>query len=43
METKTRPFNPFINAGAITVASCIQGKDADEKSAVSGIYKKAVQ
>lgn len=31
LETKTRPFNPFINAGAITVASCIQGKDADEK------------
>ena len=31
LETKTRPFNPFINAGAITVASCIKGKDADEK------------
>nr|WP_294469180.1 glutaminase A [uncultured Sellimonas sp.] len=31
LETKTRPFNPFINAGAITVASCIRGKDADEK------------
>ncbi|MDO5407080.1 MAG: glutaminase A [Eubacteriales bacterium] len=31
LETKSRPFNPFINAGAITVASCIQGKDADEK------------
>lgn len=33
LETKTRPFNPFINAGAITVASCIKGKDADEKFA----------
>nr|WP_317284033.1 glutaminase A [uncultured Sellimonas sp.] len=31
LETKTRPFNPFINAGAITVASCIKGKDSDEK------------
>lgn len=31
LETKTRPFNPFINAGAITVASCIDGKDSDEK------------
>ena len=31
LETRTRPFNPFINAGAITVASCIKGKDADEK------------
>lgn len=31
LETKTRPFNPFINAGAITVASCISGKDSDEK------------
>lgn len=31
LETKTRPFNPFINAGAITVASCIKGKSPDEK------------
>lgn len=31
LETKIRPFNPFINAGAITVASCIKGKDSDEK------------
>lgn len=31
LETKPRPFNPFINAGAITVASCIKGKDADDK------------
>lgn len=31
LETKPRPFNPFINAGAITVASCIKGKDSDEK------------
>ena len=31
LETKTRPFNPFINAGAIAVASCIKGADADEK------------
>lgn len=31
LETKTRPFNPFINAGAITVASCIDGADSDEK------------
>ena len=31
LETKTKPFNPFINAGAITVASCIDGKDSDEK------------
>lgn len=31
LETKTRPFNPFINAGAITVASCIQGANSDEK------------
>lgn len=31
LETKPRPFNPFINAGAITVASCIKGNDADDK------------
>lgn len=31
LETKVRPFNPFINAGAITVASCIDGKDSEEK------------
>lgn len=31
LETKPRPFNPFINAGAVTVASCIKGKDTDEK------------
>ena len=31
LETKTRPFNPFINAGAITVASCIDGKDTEER------------
>lgn len=31
LETKTLPFNPFINAGAITVASRIKGKDSDEK------------
>lgn len=31
LETKPRPFNPFINAGAITVASCIKGKDSDDK------------
>ena len=30
-KQKTRPFNPFINAGAIAVASCIKGADADEK------------
>lgn len=31
LETKTKPFNPFINAGAITVASCINGSNSDEK------------
>ncbi len=31
LETKTRPFNPFINAGAIAVASCIDGESAGEK------------
>ena len=31
LETKTKPFNPFINAGAITVADCIDGANADEK------------
>lgn len=31
LETKTRPFNPFINAGAIAVASCINGENAEEK------------
>ena len=31
MDTKTRPFNPFINAGAITVASCIDGRDTEER------------
>lgn len=31
LETKPRPFNPFINAGAITVASCIKGANADAK------------
>lgn len=31
LETKIRPFNPFINAGAITVASCIKGESPDEK------------
>ncbi|HBA64235.1 MAG TPA: glutaminase A [Lachnospiraceae bacterium] len=31
LETKTRPFNPFINAGAIAVASCINGDSSDEK------------
>ena len=33
LETKTRPFNPFINAGAITVASCIDGRDTEERFA----------
>ena len=31
LETKTKPFNPFINAGAITVADCIDGANPDEK------------
>lgn len=31
LESKTRPFNPFINAGAIAVASCIDGEGSDEK------------
>lgn len=31
LETKARPFNPFINAGAITVASCINGASSEEK------------
>lgn len=31
LETKTRPFNPFINAGAIAVASCVDGESAEEK------------
>src|SRR5699024_10558720 len=31
LETTAQPFNPFINAGAIIVASWIKGKDADEK------------
>ena len=33
LETKTRPFTPCLNAGAITVASCIRGGNADEKFA----------
>ncbi|MFQ7550016.1 MAG: glutaminase [Blautia marasmi] len=41
LETRTRPFNPFINAGAITVASCIeeriQKRDLDGSSPTSGI------
>ena len=31
LETKTKPFNPFINAGAITVADCIEGNSSEEK------------
>lgn len=31
LESKTRPFNPFINAGAIAVASCVDGESADER------------
>lgn len=31
LETKTKPFNPFINAGAITVADCIEGSSSEEK------------
>lgn len=31
LETKQRPFNPFINAGAIAVASCITGESSDER------------
>jgi len=30
-EKLGRPFNPFINAGAITVCSMIKGKDVDER------------
>ena len=32
LETKTKPFNPFINAGAITVADCIEGNSSEENS-----------
>ena len=31
LEKISRPFNPFINAGAIAVASCINGTSAGEK------------
>lgn len=31
LETKSKPYNPFINAGAIMIASCVKGKNADEK------------
>ena len=30
LETQERPFNPFINAGAIVVASCIDGETSEE-------------
>lgn len=31
LETKSKPYNPFINAGAIVIASCVEGANADEK------------
>lgn len=31
LETKTRPFNPFINAGAIAVASCVDGGSSEDR------------
>ncbi|WP_047980429.1 glutaminase [Ornithinibacillus contaminans] len=31
MKSLNKPFNPFVNAGALTVSSMLNGKTADEK------------
>jgi glutaminase len=40
-EVSNRPFNPMVNAGAITVADLVPGKDLDERlDAVLGVYRR---
>ena len=44
LETRTRPFNPFINAGAITVASCADAaisRISDFSNSPTGRHRRA--